>query len=69
MKSICKTCEHSIFCPSWGEYKCLLHAHKFVTGLVRCKDFKERGKDFEEKECHCETCEMVGAYDDEKEGD
>jgi hypothetical protein len=56
MKTICKTCEHSIFCPTWGEYKCVLHCNKFITGLVGCDDFKERGKDFEEKPCQCETC-------------
>lgn len=69
MLTICKTCEHSIFCPTWGDYKCMHNARKYILhlGPNECKDFKERGNDFEEKPCHCDFCEVVGAYDDEKE--
>ena len=56
MKNMCKTCTHSIFCPTWGEYKCVLYTRKFITGLVGCKDYAARGKEFEEKPCQCETC-------------
>ena len=56
MDSACKNCEHSIFCPTWGEYKCVLHARKFITGLVGCKDYAARGKNFKGKPCQCETC-------------
>lgn len=54
---VCKNCEHAIFCPTWGEYKCVKHSRKFISYLVGCKDHKPRGKDFEEKPCRCETCE------------
>lgn len=58
MDPICKDCIHSIFCPTWGDYKCVFHARRFIEGLmvVECQDFKERGKDFEEKPCRCAQC-------------
>lgn len=62
-ESICKGCEHAIFCPTWGEYKCMLHTHRFVAGLMECDDIKTHGKDFEEKPCQCKNC-MEGNNDD-----
>ena len=56
METICKNCEHAIFCKSWGEYKCLHHARKFTTGLVGCKNHKKQGKDFKKRLCQCDSC-------------
>lgn len=38
----CKTCEHAVFDPLWGEYKCTVKEH-YIYGDVdhECPDHKE----------------------------
>ena len=53
-----KDCEHSIFCPTWTEWKCVKKREKIGEGNIcrGCIDFKKKDKDAKEPECHCETC-------------
>lgn len=38
----CKTCEHAVFDPLWGEYKCTVKEH-YIYGDIEheCPDHKE----------------------------
>lgn len=56
VEPICKICEHSIFCPTWGDYKCVLHARRFISEMAECGDFMVRGKTFKETKCQCSQC-------------
>ena len=53
----CPTCEKSIFCPTWAEWKCKATERRFHhNGPLECEHFKKRGKDFKESKCRCEDC-------------
>lgn len=58
--SLCPNCIHSVWCPTWAEYKCLKKAIRFsICGHSQptgCSDYKKRGKDFKEPKCQCEDC-------------
>ena len=63
MEPICENCARSIFCESWGEYKCTLK-HIRVRGNEECVEYKS-GKGKVKKPCQCKTClEMRGVEDD-----
>lgn len=59
----CALCEHSRFCPTWGEYKCMKHDIRKYDLSEVCEDYKEDYKK-EEKTCRCETCEERGEVSD-----
>lgn len=42
----CATCQHGIFDPTWGEWKCKKNAHRiYVEEEVEwCKGYKEKPK-------------------------
>ena len=51
----CKDCEHSIFCPTFGEYKCSLYEKRiYFPKLIRSCFVKKKSD--KEKECHCKSC-------------
>lgn len=52
----CNTCAYSIFCPTWGEYKCTKKAITFTTSLIdKCSDYTAV-KNKDEQPCQCEAC-------------
>ena len=59
----CKDCAHSVFCETWGEYKCLKHEIRKYNSADICEDYTE-DPNKEEKSCHCETCEERVVDDD-----
>lgn len=52
----CEACEHSIFCPTWGEYKCTKKGIRFTTSLKNCDDYTELKGTKKVKPCRCEDC-------------
>lgn len=64
--SDCTICEHSIFCPTWGRYKCTKHEiWVYNTKKLTPCEFYNEVKNKEEKKCHCETCEERGLVEDD----
>lgn len=57
----CKDCEHSIFCDSWGEWKCTKYSIKVYSVLTSCPGFEKRTTKM--KPCHCEACLEKGEDD------
>lgn len=56
---ICSTCSHSIWCPTWAEWKCKLKGRRIYSDnllSVTCPDHKKRDKTFKESACQCESC-------------
>ena len=56
---ICSSCSHSIFCPTWAEWKCKLKKQRIYSDSLfatACSDRKKRGKDFKESKYQCEDC-------------
>lgn len=55
---LCPSCVNSIFCDTWGEWKCLVKERRIYVyaGMTTCKDYKKRGKDFKKRKCQCEDC-------------
>lgn len=54
---LCPTCEKSIRCDTWAEWKCLVQKSRYHhNGPMECADFKKRSKDFKAARCQCEDC-------------
>lgn len=56
MAGLCATCEKSIFCNTWGEWKCKGLELRVYGDVVQCGTYKKRPKDFKEPKCQCEDC-------------
>jgi hypothetical protein len=55
-ENLCVTCESSIMCNVWGQYKCKVK-QRYITGPKKtCMSYKKRSKNFEEPKCHCDDC-------------
>lgn len=63
----CNECEHAIFCPSFGEYKCELYCHRVYFPDMYRVCFKKSKTPVLEKKCRCEVCVERGYIDDEME--
>lgn len=70
-EGLCSNCTHSVWCPTWAEYKCLEKEIRFTQyGFEQpttCADYTKRGKDFKERKCQCEGCLKNEALLDEEE--
>ena len=53
---LCPSCENSIWCPTWTEWKCKAKSRRVHSAVTKCDDYKKRGKDFKEPKCQCEDC-------------
>ena len=52
----CKSCEHAIYCPSWGEYRCVKKMKRIMDPVdLDCETFEKR-KPGRVKPCNCNTC-------------
>lgn len=54
--TVCSICEHSIWCDTWGEFKCLEYKMRKGIAVISCPKFKKRPKDFKERPCQCDDC-------------
>ena len=56
MEPSCVECKHSVYCESWGEYKCLRKSIRIKNPYfpVNCDKFKKSSE--EKKVCRCKTC-------------
>ena len=55
----CMDCKWSIYCYSFGEYKCLvkeLRIYEPENEAIGCPDFKKERKNDEAPKCRCKTC-------------
>lgn len=55
----CESCKHAIFCPTWGQWKCVKYAEwqYDVDLMIDCTDYEEEKPEVvAAKPCHCETC-------------
>lgn len=70
-EGLCPNCTHSVWCPTWAEYKCLEKEIRFTQyGFEQpttCSDYKKRDKSFKERKCQCEDCLKNEALLDEEE--
>lgn len=70
-EGLCPNCMHSVWCPTWAEYKCLEKEIRFTQyGFEQpttCSDYKKRDKSFKERKCQCEDCLKNEALLDEEE--
>lgn len=63
-EGICKECEYAIFCPSFGEYKCVLYGHRvYFPEMVRVC-FKKSKTPVLDRKCRCEVCVEKGCLDE-----
>lgn len=62
----CKDCEYAIFCPSFGEYKCVLYGKIVYFPSLTRSCFAKSKSDVLARECHCETCMQKGYIEDEE---
>lgn len=53
-------CIYSIFCPTWGDFKCKIRGIRLQSSIdcEFCSAFKARAKLEETKKCHCNECEL-----------
>lgn len=65
--SKCPKCEHSIFCETWGEYKCFVKGRRIYDfeKIEDCADFHARGVKVKDPDCQCDDCMTNAGYDDE----
>lgn len=55
-KGLCETCAESIWCPTWGEWKCKAKSKRIYSDVTKCSDYKKRDKNFKEPRCQCDDC-------------
>ena len=55
---LCPSCDNSIWCPTWDEWKCKVKERRIYDykTLTKCKSYKKRDKNFKEPKCQCEDC-------------
>lgn len=56
----CTTCTHSIWCPTWAEWKCVTRKKRYDKPVEDCADYKKRGSTDEMKPCQCADCLAQG---------
>ena len=61
----CKECAHAVFCPSWGEYKCLLYQHRVYFPEMSRSCFVKATTPVLDKKCNCLTCREKGSIEDD----
>ena len=68
---LCPSCENSIWCPTWAEWKCKVKERRIYDykTLTKCKSYKQRDKKFKEPKCQCEDCLKNELLLDEEEED
>lgn len=52
----CKNCSNSIFCDTWGEWKCVTRTLRYSEPVEDCEDFVKRSAGWKEKKCQCKDC-------------
>lgn len=54
--NLCASCSNSIRCYTWSEWKCTTQKRRVYETVMKCDDYKKRGKDFKESRCQCDDC-------------
>ena len=57
-EGLCSTCSNSIWCSTWGEWKCRVFKKRIYNykDLVSCSNYLKRDKNFKESKCQCKSC-------------
>ena len=66
---LCETCVYSIWCPTWGEWKCKNRERRIYGTVTTCHNYSKRPKDFKEPKCQCKNClenELLMELEDEE---
>lgn len=67
--TLCAKCSNSIFCPTWGEWKCTELQKRIYKNVTACKDFVKRPKNWKEMPCRCEDCQINENLRDDNESE
>lgn len=62
----CKECEHAIFCPTMGEYKCVLYQHRVYFPELQRSCFVKAKTPVLDKKCQCKVCQEKGYVEDDE---
>lgn len=56
MAQNCSTCKHAIFCPTWGNHKCMKRRLRIenIADITPCAMYEEGSPEVEK--CQCEDC-------------
>lgn len=56
MEPSCNNCVYGVFCPTWGNYKCMERRIRVDSGTLKepCKSYKMGSPEVEK--CQCEDC-------------
>ena len=64
-ETLCAKCGNGVFCPSWGEWKCLAYERRMYYPVVDCSLYEQDTRE-KKPDCGCETCVEHGyRYEDD----
>lgn len=65
-KGLCPTCENSVRCETWAEWKCLKQKRRVYehADMTECTDYAKRDKTFKPRKCQCEDCLKRGGEEE-----
>lgn len=54
----CSNCGKSIWCPTWGEWKCTAYKKRVYArkDIVECDEYIKRPANWPEVPCRCKDC-------------
>lgn len=55
-KTLCASCSSSIWCDTWGEFKCSVKERHITGPKTVCASYTKRPKNWKEMPCRCEDC-------------
>ena len=58
MEEKCSNCKNGVWCPTWGEWKCLVLLRRNAyepDGWSSCEHYAKKTA-IEEPKCHCDDC-------------
>lgn len=57
-EGLCSSCSNSIWCDTWGEYRCSVLEKRIYNykELTKCDNYVKRSKDWKEPRCQCRSC-------------
>jgi hypothetical protein len=56
LNTICNTCNNSIWCDTWGEFKCTAKKRYIYSEVAECEDYTKMAKNTKQQFCQCEDC-------------
>ena len=67
-EGLCATCENSIRCETWAEWKCVVKEKRYnYAGPKECESYKKALAKFKRPRCQCEDCLKNGLLEEVEE--